>query len=144
MTLCAAWVRKTGYDEELIFATDSCLSGGERWKSGVKLFELPRRDCLICFAGDTERTYPLILNLISVLKFDNVLSNTKTDLNEVVSYICELFTDLCKGIDGYGNRDFEDVLGEFSFLFGGWSWKKNGFFIWKLAWIMNRTILSHL
>ncbi len=30
------------------------MSGGERWHSGVKLFELPRKDCLICFAGATK------------------------------------------------------------------------------------------
>ena len=64
MTLCVAWIREVNNEKELIFATDSCLSGGERWHSGVKLFELPREDCLICFAGETKRTYPLILNLI--------------------------------------------------------------------------------
>ncbi|MDJ0590750.1 MAG: hypothetical protein QNJ72_12240 [Pleurocapsa sp. MO_226.B13] len=69
MTLCVAWLREVNGDKELIFATDSCLSGGERWHSGVKLFELPRQDCLICFAGETNRTYPLILNLISSRRF---------------------------------------------------------------------------
>lgn len=37
MTLCAAWIRHllTG-DRELVFATDSSLSAGERWEAGVK------------------------------------------------------------------------------------------------------------
>ncbi len=135
MTLCTAWVRQENEKQELIFATDSCLSGGERWHSGVKLFELPRKDCLLCFAGDTERTYPLILNLISSIKFDAHLSNSSTDIKEVLDYITNLFTDLCNSISSYGTRDFKDVLGSFNFLFGGWSWKDNKFYIWKLDYL---------
>ena len=66
MTLCIAWIRQENDNQELVFATDSMLTGGgETWKHGVKLFELPRKDCLLCFAGDTDKAYPLILNLIS-------------------------------------------------------------------------------
>lgn len=142
MTLAIGWLRrykeKDETKEELVFATDSCLSAGERWKSGVKLFELPRKDCLICFAGDTARTYPLILNLINAIKYDSKLSNTSTDIIEVVDYITSLFTELCENIDVKGlvskDRTFEDILGEFNFLFGGWSWKKNKFILSKIEY----------
>ncbi len=134
MTLCVAWLREINNEKELIFATDSCLSGGERWHSGVKLFELPRKDCLICFAGETNRTYPLILNLISSIKFDTHLSNSHTDITEVLDYLTRLFTSLCHSISDYGTQDFESVLGDFQFMFGGWSWKSNTFKLWKLEY----------
>jgi len=134
MTLCVAWLREIDDDKELVFGTDSCLSGGERWNSGVKLFELPRKDCLICFAGETNRTYPLILNLISSIKFDEHLSNPHTDISEVLDYLTRLFTSLCHDITDYGTQDFESVLGDFQFLFGGWSWKSNEFKLWKLEY----------
>ena len=134
MTLCVAWLREVSNEKELVFATDSCLSGGERWHSGVKLFELPRKDCLICFAGETSRTYPLILNLISSIKFDTHLSNSHTDITEVLDYLTRLFTSLCHSISDYGTQDFKTVLGEFQFLFGGWSWKSNTFKLWKLEY----------
>ncbi len=134
MTLCVSWIRKVNNSEELIFATDSCLSGGERWHSGVKLFELPRKDCLISFAGETNRTYPLILNLISSIKFDEHLSNPHTDITEVLDYLTSLFTTLCNSITDYGTQQFKDVLGDFEFLFGGWSWKQNQFKLWKLKY----------
>jgi len=134
MTLCTAWIRQNNGAEELIFATDSCLSGGERWHSGVKLFELPRKDCLICFAGETTRTYPLILNLISSIKFDEDLSNPHTDLVDVLEYLTSLFTGLCNSISGFEPQTFEDALGDFEFMFGGWSWKENGFKVWKLKY----------
>jgi len=132
MTLCTAYIRQANDTEELIFATDSCLSGGEKWNSGVKLFELPRKDCLICFAGQTSRTYPLILNLISSIKFDKDLSNPHTDITDVLEYLTNLFTDLCHSISDYAQDTFEEALGEFEFMFGGWSWKENRFMVWKL------------
>jgi len=135
MTLCVAWVRHEKEKQELVFATDSCLSGGERWHSGVKLFELPRKDCLICFAGDTKRTYPLILNLISSIKFDQHLLSASTDIKEVLEYITTLFTSLCNSISEYGTREFKDVLDSFNFLFGGWCWKESRFYIWKLDYM---------
>ena len=134
MTLCVAWLREVNNEQELVFATDSCLSGGERWHSGVKLFELPRKDCLICFSGDTNRTYPLILNLITSIKFDGHLSNTYTDITEILDYLTQLFTNLCQSITDYGTQNFESVLGSFQFLFGGWSWKANAFKLWKLEY----------
>lgn len=134
MTLCTAFIRRSGDTQELVFATDSCLSGGERWHSGVKLFELPRKDCLICFAGETTRTYPLILNLISSIRFDENLSNPHTDISDVLEYLSNLFTKLCNEISGYEPQSFKDALGDFEFLFGGWSWKKNGFQVWKLKY----------
>lgn len=134
MTLCAAWVREVNNEQELVFATDSCLSCGERWESGVKLFELPRKDCLICFAGDTNRTYPLILNLISSIKFDDHLANTHTDISTVLEYLTNLFSDLCNSIKDYGTQSFKDALGDFQFLFGGWSWQSNSFRLWQLSY----------
>ncbi len=134
MTLCVAWLREENNEQELVFATDSCLTGGERWNSGVKLFELPRKDCLICFSGETNRTYPLLLNLITSIKFDEHLSNTYTDITEILDYLTRLFTNLCQSINDYGTQNFEGVLGSFQFLFGGWSWKANKFKLWKIEY----------
>lgn len=143
MTLCVAWLREVNGDKELVFATDSCLSGGERWHSGVKLFELLRQDCLICFAGETNRTYPLILNLISSIKFDEHLSNSNTDITEVLDYLANLFTNLCNSIKDYGTQEFKDVLGDFQFLFGGWSWKSNDFRLWRLEYKHETKAFGH-
>lgn len=132
MTLCIAWIREAGDDEELIFATDSTLTGGEKWNHGVKLFELPRTDCLICFAGQTLRAYPLILNLISTLKHNEELNNPALDINEVLKGIVTLFNELVNSIFDYPEGVAEEIGSEAKFLFGGWSWKENRFKIWRL------------
>lgn len=138
MTLCLAWIRQDQENQELIFATDSCLGGGERWESGVKLFELPRRDCLICFSGYTLRTYPMILSLMNAIRYDKHAANPNFDVNDFMVYVTSLFTEIIKQIKVDNRRaTFEDVLKEdpsFNFLFGGWSWKENKFKLWKIEY----------
>jgi hypothetical protein len=137
MTLCIAWIRQEKENQELVFATDSCLGGGERWENGVKLFELPRKDCLICFSGYTVRTYPMILNLINLIKFDKHAANPNFDVNDLMNYMTTLFTDIIKSIKLDGTKTYEDVLKEdpvFDFIFGGWSWKENKFKLWRIEY----------
>ena len=135
MTLCTSWIRKENENEELIFATDSTLTGGEKWNSGVKLFELPRKDCLICFAGHTYRAYPMILNLISELRSRMEMQNHHVDISEVAGFIEELFANLIKNLIPETGKDTLDSLAaEASFLFGGWSWRENRFRIWKIVY----------
>lgn len=132
MTLCTAYIRQAGDTEELVFATDSCLTGGENWKHGVKLFELPRKDCLMCFTGSTIRAYPLVLNLVSSIHLDNYLQSPSATLEEVLEFISELFTNLVLTITEVEKKYIHEERGSARFLFGGWDWQKGRFRIWRL------------
>lgn len=135
MTLCTAYIRQVNDTEELVFATDSCLTGGEKWKHGIKLFELSRKDCLLCFAGDTMRAYPLVLNLVSSIHLDKYLESPATTLEEVLEFLSELFTKLVKTITEVDKSRIHEERGSAKFMFGGWDWQKgsNGSFrVWKL------------
>src|SRR5690606_3669620 len=135
MTLCTAYIREANNTEELVFATDSCLTGGEKWKHGIKLFELPRKDCLLCFAGSTIRAYPLVLNLVSSIHLDKYLQSPSASLEEVLEFLSEQFTTLVKTITEVGKDHIHEERGAAQFLFGGWDWQKgaNGAYrVWKL------------
>lgn len=133
MTLCVAWVREVNNTEELVFATDSTVTGGEKWDNGIKLFELPRKNCLLSFAGDTSRAYPLVLNLVSSISFDKYLELPSANLSEVLQHISDLFTSLIKTIDREGsNQDIHEMRGAAKFIFGGWDWEKGIFRVWEL------------
>ena len=133
MTLCVSWIRQADNSEELIFATDSTLTGGERWPNGIKLFELPRKDCLLSFAGSTFRAYPLVLNLVSSIQFDKHLESPSTNISEVLNYISEQFTSLIKTIvKEVEGEDIHDLRGSAKFLFGGWDWQEGVFRLWNL------------
>jgi hypothetical protein len=113
MTLCVAWVRQADSNDELVFATDSAMTGGEKWNSGIKLFELPRKDCLLCFAGSTFRACPLIVHLISSIRFNTELQDPHTDIVEVLEYLSDLFTGLVKGvISEIAGENIHDMRGE--------------------------------
>ncbi len=133
MTLCLAWIRQEGNDRELVFATDSMLTGGgEIWKHGIKLFELPRKDCLLCFAGDTAKAYPLILNLVSSLEFNPKLMNRHTDLREVLTYLCDTFTELINSLINEVDGSPEDTYAAAKFIFGGWNWRTQLLEFWEV------------
>jgi hypothetical protein len=135
VTLCVAWIREVNDTQELVFATDSSLTGGEKWNQGIKLFELPRTDCLICFAGNTGRAYPLILNLMSSINLNRRLQSPRTDIFEVLEYLQTLFSSLVSTIIDerkITDEDVHDLRSDVQFLFGGWSWLENRFRIWRL------------
>lgn len=133
MTLCIAWIRQDNENQELVFATDSCLTGGgEVWKHGVKLFELPRKDCLLCFAGETFKAYPLILNFISSIKFDQKIMNQHTNIREVLEYLCATFTELINQLTIEIPDPPEDPHAAAKFIFGGWNWKLQVFEFWEI------------
>lgn len=135
MTLCVAWIRVGQNDEgeELVFGTDSRLRGGEKWDSGIKLFDLGRSDCLLCFAGDTQRAYPLILHGSNSFRSHVAWSNPQLDLYDVLDLLCKLFTDLCNSIGDLPTRmTLHTEIAKAQFLFGGWSWREQKFGIWKL------------
>jgi len=134
MTLCVSWIRKVNGKEELIFATDSELrGGGERWDKGVKLFEMPNKDALISFTGSTARAYPLILNLISSINYDDLFFKKTYTLNDLKEHILDLFSSLIKTITDYVD-DKHKIRGEARFLFGGWDWVFGQFRIWYLLY----------
>lgn len=136
MTLCVAWIRQVDDTEELVFATDSMLSGGETWEHGIKLFELPRKDCLLCFCGNTGRAYPLILNLISSINLSDDLKSATTNIVEMLEHITELFTSLAKEIKKeIRSQNIHELRGEAKFLFGGWDWQKSNFRVWDLFYL---------
>jgi hypothetical protein len=53
------------------------------------------------------------------------------------------FTSLCHSITDYGTQEFRNVLGDFQFLFGGWSWKANEFKLWKLEYNHEASAFVH-
>lgn len=133
MTLCTAWIRQEKDNQELVFATDSMLTGGgETWKHGIKLFELPRKDCLLCFAGETTKAYPLILNLISSIKFDQKVMNQHTDLRQVLDYLCSTFTELINSLVDEMQTEGYDPYSAAKFIFGGWNWKTQLLEFWEI------------
>jgi hypothetical protein len=132
MTLEAAWLRRAGTSQELVFCSDSRLSGGETWDRGPKLFQLPRSDALIAFAGATYFALPAVQQLISAIACYPPSVRRSSDLEVAAGHALRVFNeiysdrrDFPSGGDGGPGADF---------LLGGWSWRAGKFRLWHIAW----------
>jgi|688.fasta_scaffold318544_1 hypothetical protein len=133
MTLCSAWIKGKGEHEELFFATDSRLNGFGQINEGVKLFDLPRQDSLICFRGDTSIAYPCLTHLFKQSKPNSPLLNRHFDLDELASYIKTCFDSVVRSWDTSGFTG-NQANSEVEFLLGGWNWRRQNFSILRLLY----------
>jgi hypothetical protein len=129
MTITAAWVRTLRDCKELIVVSDSRLNGGKKMDCGQKVLALPRSDAFICFAGDTNWAYPLMHQVSGAISTFEKSASRAQDIVELKTHVLKVFEGLRTSVhDGSGN---EEIPGA-EFLFGGYSWIRKEFMIWKI------------
>lgn len=136
MTLCISWIRKLQKHEELIIATDSRLRSFGSWNCGPKILTFLRTDCAICFEGDTTFAYPMMLQLQTAVSNYPKALNRAQDLCDFKGHILKVLNDMLKYKSEYEVPDT-------SFLFGGYSWKRDKFALWNLHYQNNYKIFTH-
>jgi hypothetical protein len=143
MTVAAAWVRTVGSCEELVFTSDSRLSGGARtFDYCAKILSLPRSDCAIAFAGYTGDAYPLMHQLALAIEAFHPLRSRTMDIRELRTHAIKIFDSMASSIesDFASERTPKDV----SFLFGGYSWVEKCFYLWTIQYSeIRRGFVAH-
>lgn len=132
MTLSIAWVRTAGGSKELVLASDSRLRFGCNWDSCQKIFLLPRDDCAICFAGDTQYAYPLMHAMESAIRHFPKSMNRQQELSDLEGHAIRVFNSMLANIGDLpiGQERVDEP--EAYFLFGGFCWKQKAFRLWTL------------
>jgi hypothetical protein len=122
--------------EELIFVTDSRLTGdGRTFDACPKVMTLPRSDCAIAFAGYTGHAYPMMQQLALAIDSHAPLQRGSLELPQVRTHALKIFNAMATQI-----RSSEllsaptDTTPEAEFLFGGYSWIKKKFELWRMAY----------
>lgn len=129
MTITAAWVRTLKDCRELIVVSDSRLNGGKKMDCGQKVHMLPRSDAFICFAGDTSWAYPLMHQVISAISTYERSASRAQDIVELKSHVLKVFESLREAVhDASGDEGIPSA----EFLFGGYSWIRKKFLIWRI------------
>lgn len=132
MTITAAWVRTIKDCRELIVVSDSRLNGGKKMDCGQKVHILPRSDAFICFAGDTSWAYPLMHQVITSISTYERSASRAQDIVELKSHILKVFQSLRDLVhDACGDEDTPAA----EFLFGGYSWIRKKFMIWRIHFV---------
>lgn len=130
MTLVVTWTRTTGTGRELWLMSDSRLSGGKFWDYGPKIFGTGRSDAMIAFAGETDWTYPLISQISSYVESFVNLRDRVIDVSEAYEKILELLND---SLDFVSDAIDESLtMPNCSFIFAGYSVRRNDFFIRRI------------
>lgn len=129
MTITAAWVRTLKDCKELIVISDSRLNGSKKMDCAQKVHMLPRSDAFICFAGDTSWAYPLMHQVISAISTYERSASRAQDIVELKSHVLKIFESLRDAVhDASGDEGTPAA----EFLFGGYSWIRKKFMIWRI------------
>jgi len=96
----------------------------------------PRTDCAICFEGDTTFAYPMMIQLQTAVANYPRAINRSQDLFDFKGHILRVLNDMMKYKSDYEPPDT-------SFLFGGYSWDRQKFALWKLHYNKHYKIFTH-
>jgi hypothetical protein len=134
MTIAVAWTREISGCQELVFVTDSRLSGdGRNFDVCPKVITLPRTDCAIAFAGYTGHAYPMMQQLSLAIEAHAPLQRGSMDLLKLRSHTLKIFDSMAKQIKSSpGLSEAESTFPEAEFLFGGYSWINKSFELWRI------------
>lgn len=136
MTVALAWVgvHKDGR-QYLYMASDSRLRGGRRLDACPKLLPLPRSDSAICFAGDTNNTYPLMLQLWNAVAAHQPARERSLDITTLKDHLLRVFSDLANSIE---DAAYPIEPSDAQFIFGGYSWRHKDFRLWTIYYVADR------
>ena len=136
MTVAFAWVRKLRDCEELIFASDSRLSGdGRNFDASPKILTLPRRDCAICFARYTGHAFPLMLQLALAIDSHAPARRGSLDITSLKTHALKVFNSMADLImSSLHISSTQSTDPDANFLFGGYSWIKKRFELWSITY----------
>ena len=108
-------------------ASDSRLGGGERWDACAKIFDVGREDAVLAFAGDTFRALPLVFQAVATTRSYSGSALRTLDLPQFAKHLENVLNIVLGEAKGPAAQDPPDC----EFLLAGWSWKLNGFRIYR-------------
>ncbi|MEL4424164.1 hypothetical protein AAEH84_00015 [Shewanella indica] len=127
MTICAAWIRKSGNSEELVFVTDSRLRSFGSWDCNPKIYTFARSDFVMCFSGDTIFSYPMMIQLKNEVELNPKIKNRYQRLSVFKGVVLNILNGMLEHKSDYEIPDVE-------FIFGGYCWHTQQFKLWKLVY----------
>ena len=127
MTSVVAWERQVGQLTEMVVASDSRLGGGEHWDACAKIFDVGREDAVLAFAGNTWRALPLVFQAVATTRSYNGSVLRTLDLPQFAKHLENVLNAVLDGATGPASNESPEC----EFLLAGWSWKLNGFRIYR-------------
>ncbi|MBI4911728.1 MAG: hypothetical protein HY823_03235 [Acidobacteria bacterium] len=136
MTIAIAWIRQLKDCEELIFVSDSRLSGdGRIFDACPKILMLPRTDCAISFAGFTGHAFPMMAQLGLAIDSYSPSRNRAVDIAPLKKHAIKIFNSMASFLRTSPRASAKQPEApEADFIFGGYSWAQKCFRFWTLKY----------
>ncbi|WP_455836934.1 hypothetical protein [Pseudarthrobacter siccitolerans] len=123
MTLVAVWIRKNATLKELVFASDSRLSGGESWDACPKVVQLPRPATALAMSGDATEAYAFLLQGLNTCGLLDGHQIGRTDIGGFAKDLKEVFQDSRRHVSDLPKGE-KAVVPTLDVVLGGWSWRR--------------------
>lgn len=143
MTLSLAWVRQINDTQEIVVATDSRLRFGCEWDCCPKIITLPRKDSVICFAGDTMHAYPIMLQIRNAIEMYPKLLSRALDITEARGHFIRLMNKMRLFIGDLPSNLKKPEAPDTFFILAGYSWAEQGYKIWIIKYDKNSDQFIH-
>jgi hypothetical protein len=135
MTIAIAWTRKVLNYEQLLFVSDSRISGGATFDACPKILTLPRADCAVAFAGYEGHAFPMMLQLGLAIDAFPKMRRGAHEISRVRTHALRIFDGMSKLIDTTISSQREILTKpDATFIFGGYSWRLKRFQVWTLKY----------
>jgi hypothetical protein len=136
MTIAIAWVAHQADGlRHLYFASDSRSRGGYVFDGCPKIMTLPRSDSAICFAGELDWSYPLMMQISNAIAAHGPSRHRNLDIVRLKDHLLRIASDLVNS----ATQSIEEFNAESAaFIFGGYSWHRADFMIWTFTYNKNK------
>jgi hypothetical protein len=136
MTISIAWTRTVRDCEELVFVSDSRLSGdGLTFDACPKILTLPRGDCAIAFAGYSGHAFPMMLQLDLAIDSYPPLRRGSIEISSLKRHALKVFDSMASLIKSSTQVSvIQNDDPDADFLFGGYSWVQKQFKLWSITY----------
>jgi hypothetical protein len=142
MTLVVVFRRRVGAHYELVFGADSRLTGGQTNDQAQKIFQLPRKDALFAFAGDTQYAYPLMMQLMRSIEGYPPSADGRLALSKQKGHTLRVFQQSYAAIHSLPvGQKYPDDPDNY-FILGGFDWVSSAFRAWLLHFDVERRQFS--
>ncbi|MBB2903579.1 hypothetical protein FHR75_004422 [Kineococcus radiotolerans] len=118
-------------------ASDSRLSNGQRFDYAQKVFQTPRKDTLIAFAGDTSYAYPLLMQVMRAIEGYPFSADGRLTLPKLKGHILRVFQQSYDAIHDLPRGESWPEAPDNFFLLAGFDWQAGDFKCWQLSFDVN-------
>lgn len=123
MTLVALWLRQNSTLKELVFASDSRLSGGESWDACPKIVALPRPATALAMSGDATEAYAFLLQGLNTCELLDGHKVGRTDIAWFARALKKIYADSRRHISDLPRGESVSIP-NLDVVLGGWSWRR--------------------